>query len=320
MISVIVCHRNEALLAAFKKNLQQTIGTDYELLVIDNRQNDYSIFQAYNEGVSMAKGSLLCFCHEDILFHTNDWGRLAIRHFEDKRLGMIGVAGGNRFPSCPSPWWTNAVYNDHLINLIQRWPTKAPKQPYYTFLNEEKTLSKAYNNPTGENAARAVTVDGLWFCIPKAMFDHIAFDDQTYTGFHCYDTDISLQVFQTHDVRVVYDILIEHLSDATSSKDFVDSCIAHFRKWKHVLPALAKTFASRLELDRYEYGSLLEFAYSMQSMGYHSDREIKSVIRESLAVKRFNFRLKEAYLLYLWSVLGYKLARYPYFLIRKLLK
>lgn len=319
-ISVIVCHRNPEQLGLFKESLNKTIGVEFELVVIDNTENDYSIFQAYNLGVERSKGKILCFSHEDVAFHTQHWGQLVLRHFMDAKIGMIGVAGGNCMPGCPSPWWTNATYNDHLVNLIQHWTTKSPRQPYYTFLNEEKTLSRAYSNPNNATSEKAVAIDGLWFCIPRSLFDHISFDEITYHGFHCYDSDISLQVFQTQEVRVVYDILIEHFSDANPNKDFLDSCIGQYEKWKHKLPAFAKEPFTGEQLARYEFGSLLEFAYFMKAKGFYTDKEIRRVLRSALRTKVFNFKVKDAYLLVFWSVLGYKLARFPYFFVRKILK
>jgi GT2 family glycosyltransferase len=222
-ISIIVCHRYENELKAMAESLDRTIGVPFEWIVIDNSSGDYSIFEAYQEGVEQSSAPILCFAHEDIRFHTDNWGNMVEAHFEDPKVGMIGVAGGNCYPDAPSPWWTNAKYNDHLINLIQHWKDKQPKQDYYTFLNEERTFSKAYNNPEGKVSSAAVTIDGLWFCIRRSLFDQISFDTITYDGFHCYDTDISLQVFQKAEVRVVFDILIEHLSDANPNKEFYES-------------------------------------------------------------------------------------------------
>ncbi len=69
MISLIICSRKSDISNSLKENIERTIGTDYELIVIDNSTNKYSIFSAYNEGVRRSKGDILCFMHEDILYH-----------------------------------------------------------------------------------------------------------------------------------------------------------------------------------------------------------------------------------------------------------
>ena len=70
MISIIICSRKPDISDVLKQNIKETIGTDYELIVIDNSHNKYSIFSAYNEGLTLASGDVLCYMHEDLFFHT----------------------------------------------------------------------------------------------------------------------------------------------------------------------------------------------------------------------------------------------------------
>ena len=98
MISLIICSRQPDIPQSLKENIAETIGVEYELVVIDNSKNQYSIFQAYNEGVRRAKLSYLCFMHDDILYHSPDWGKKVVEHFEDKRVGAIGVVGSHYMP------------------------------------------------------------------------------------------------------------------------------------------------------------------------------------------------------------------------------
>lgn len=74
MISCIICSRSSKISEELEKNIVETIGCDYELVVIDNSRNEYSIFSAYNKGVKRAKGNVLCFMHDDILYRTSNWG------------------------------------------------------------------------------------------------------------------------------------------------------------------------------------------------------------------------------------------------------
>lgn len=75
MISIIICSRNKNIDSELEQNILDTIGNIvYEVINIDNSTNNYSIFQAYNKGTQIAKYPYLCFMHEDILFHTADWG------------------------------------------------------------------------------------------------------------------------------------------------------------------------------------------------------------------------------------------------------
>ena len=77
MISIVVCSRYPKIDVSLEKNIRDTIGdVQYEIVWIDNSHNQYSIFEAYNEGVSRSKGDYLCFMHEDIVYWSHDWGDL----------------------------------------------------------------------------------------------------------------------------------------------------------------------------------------------------------------------------------------------------
>ena len=81
MISIIICSRNLGIDPKLSTNITSTIGCEYELIVIDNSQNKYSIFQAYNIGIEKSTSEIICFVHEDVLFHSKDWGKKLIEIF-----------------------------------------------------------------------------------------------------------------------------------------------------------------------------------------------------------------------------------------------
>jgi hypothetical protein len=282
MISIVICHRNQELLAKVKPNIEQTIGVEFELVVIDNLNNQYNIFEAYNLGVSKSKYDIVCFAHEDILFHTQNWGQLVVNHFNDNSIGMIGVIGGNVFPKSPSPWWSNTMLNDHLVNNIQHWQNGAPNTSYQEILSKTNTeiVTKQYNNPTQQNVVNAAVLDGLWFCIRKEMFDSkkIKFDNETFKGFHCYDSDISLQVKEHARVCVVFDILIEHFQQGNINKNWFESVLILNRKWRNKLPVFAKQIDESI-YPEYEWQTLQTFIYWAQSNNY-SENELKKIILE----------------------------------------
>jgi hypothetical protein len=313
MISIVICSLNQKLTDDLKKNISNTIGVEYEIIVINNENSQHSIFSAYNIGVKRSKGSIICFCHEDIKFHTKDWGKNINRHFLDKDIGMIGIIGANIYPKSPSPWWSDHDVVDHLVNVIQHWPqSNTNHNPYSKPYDGNENISIDYSNPTGEVRAQASGLDGLWFCIKKELFDKIEFDEKTYSGFHFYDSDISLQVQQHAKIYVVFDILLEHFSagDVNSGK-WVEACIAFNRKWKDYLPIRIKDIPEEQYIE-YEANTLLRFAYWAQSSGI-SDSVIKNILSENLSIIancKTNSYLKIKY----WATIGYQLSRIPIFI------
>lgn len=235
MISLIICSTHTSLSEELRKNVEDTIGTEYEIVFIDNAQGNYSIFEAYNRGVHLSKGDLLCFMHEDILFHTRDWGQKCYEFFRDnQRIGMVGVAGANYIPK-EVDW--RLIPENLICNYIQREYT-LEKSPRY----HRTFLKKAHVSKANEGMSYTAVIDGMWMCIPKKMFteEGIRFDDVVFKGFHLYDCDLCMQVNKAgYKVAVANGIQIEHFSMG----DFTDSYYNDYRlfvkKWQQMLPFAA---------------------------------------------------------------------------------
>jgi len=221
MISIIICSRNPDIPKSLKENITDTIGIDYELIIIDNSNNKYSIFQAYNEGVHLSKYPYLCFMHDDILFHTQDWGKKVISHFNNPNVGLIGVAGSHYVPRLPGAHWSTGISSRQIRHTIGG-----------------KTQQDFYRYPDNKEASlQAIIIDGLWMCISNEVLKKVRFDDITFSGFHCYDSDMCLQILKAnYEVRIVFDIDIEHFSLGLRNKIWLENLFIFFNKWKHELP------------------------------------------------------------------------------------
>ena len=204
MISAIICSRSKDIAADQRKNIVETVGSEVEIVVIDNSANTETIFSAYNKGVQCAKGDMLCFIHNDVRFRTSDWGRLSETHFlADEKLGMIGFAGAHFLPDAPMYWDESPFISEH--NLTTR-----NGQTEQCF-----SLEHFGEKPLSEVAA----IDGMCFFVRRSLFDSIAFDETTFNGFHLYDMDISMQVREAGcKVCVCNDILVEHFYEFSPNK------------------------------------------------------------------------------------------------------
>lgn len=224
MISIIICSRDEDISQKLKENINTTIGVDYELIIIDSTKSKYTIFQAYNHGANLAKYPILCFMHDDILFHTKGWGKKVYDHFENKDVGIIGVAGSHYMPKMPGAYWSCGVFSINVVQNTDDWK----ETNFLNYLNNHKHF------------IRALTLDGLWFCIPRKVMQEVAFDEFTFKGFHCYDSDICLQIINLNlEARVVFDIEIEHFSLGNRDDDWLKNIFLLYKKWKHLLPISA---------------------------------------------------------------------------------
>lgn len=268
MLSIIICHRNSSLLDAIKKSIEATVGIPYELIVIDNRSNGYTIFSAYNEGVKRAKYDIVCFTHEDILFHTNNWGKKVIDHFKDHKVGMIGVLGGMAQSDIPSPWWANNYFAKSARNLLMK-----------SGGTKDESLYLDYSNPFNDvDKTEVIIIDGVWFCIRKSLFIKISFDEKTFKGYHLYDADISMQVLEHSKNYVVYDILIEHLWSGIISKDYYTDLLIFTKKWKNQIPKQTE----RVEVDylsKYNWHALRNLVLEMKTKDFSKDFIEKIIVK-----------------------------------------
>jgi len=179
MISIVVCTRDNALFSELSHNIKETIGTEYEIVPIDNTENVYSIFEAYKCGVDKSSGDIVCFLHEDILFHTDNWGLLLAETFQDDRVGIAGVVGCYRYTNS-MVYWSDGYTAGQLL------------QGSYSRFGKYHLDKTPGGCPFGNIV---LCVDGLFLAIRKSMFDRktIKWDTDTFSGFHFYDVDICLQ-------------------------------------------------------------------------------------------------------------------------------
>lgn len=226
MISVVICSRQRNVDEKLKTNIGLTIGLPYEIVHIDNQQNDFSIFSAYNSGAARAKYGILCFIHEDIKFLSSDWGKSLTNLLEDKNTGVIGVAGSSVKSEIPSPWWVTNHYtlSNFSYNILQHLSTG---------VKEMIKLEK----PLPNNCSEVVVTDGMFMCCRKEVWKENTFDEKRYNGFHFYDIDFSMSVYKKgYKNYVTGDILVEHFSSGKWDKPWIDAALVFHEKWKKNLP------------------------------------------------------------------------------------
>lgn len=225
MISIIICSRNSELLTNVSESIEQTIGIPFEIIVMKNHDNKYGICEAYNLGASQSQYPILCFTHEDVLFHTLDWGKKVIEIFNsDSEIGLLGVIGSSFQPNAPASWWDTGE-NAIRQRVYQRY--------------EDRVSEEFIHNPKNQLLADVVTVDGFWFCTRKLVWKKTPFDQKSFPHFHLYDLDFATQVFQNYRVCITFDILIEHFSLGNLDRIWRENVMIYHQKWRKKLPLLA---------------------------------------------------------------------------------
>lgn len=264
-ISIIICSRAEKIPDNQAENIKQTIGdVDYEVVAIDNHDNRYSIFQAYNEGVKRAMGDVLCFMHDDILFQTNGWGNLLESLFNDNTIDACSVIGSTYVRKAPS-------YTGHGKYNCKNW------------IQEDGHIHE-----NADIIHPVITFDGMWFCIRKRCFEIIRFDDVTYSGFHFYDMDTGVQLYQAGFKTVfVPGIDIFHPIGGDFNLQWLLNSYAFYNKWKHVLPLSTNTPPIGMPTQDEQYEFELRAIYSslrliVKYRQFHLLKAYRNMTREVL--------------------------------------
>ena len=231
MISIIVCSRNKSISDGFAKNIGDTIHVDYEIVHIDNSENQFSICSAYNEGFSRSRFPYLCFVHEDVCFLSKNWGEKIVAHLQTPDVGILGLAGRDYLTRVPASWSAKM----EGMNIVQS--DKTGKKETKT-----KYAPIGYDKPRRE----VVMLDGVLLCMRRELMESIKFDENL-DGFHGYDFDISIQSVLTGKINhVIYDILVEHFSRGTPDADYYRSLIKIFKKWERSLPLLGRNLSENV--------------------------------------------------------------------------
>lgn len=198
MISLIICSKSLENLIEFKKFALNRLGVNNELIFVDNSNQNYSIAQAYNKGAFLSKFEILVFVHEDIFFHTLNWGQILVQWFLNlKNPGILGIAGSSYLPVSPSDWW-----------LSDR------KYLHMNFFSNDKNgkIGKGILKESGDQkAVNVFALDGMFLAMKKSVWEEFPFDE-SFEGFHGYDTSICYRVAQKYQNYFVPGILIEHFS------------------------------------------------------------------------------------------------------------
>jgi len=254
MISIIICSVNKVLLKQLELNIAISIGLNHEIIMIDNTNANDGICAVYNKAAKAAQYPVLLFLHEDVLFNTQNWGPLILKHFANPVVGMIGLAGGDTKGIVPSSW--SVVSRSKEMNLIQ----------HHRGCTIGKHIFSSHGGG-GEVAKKVVMLDGFFLCVRRSFLNEFKFDEVNLKGFHGYDIDYSLQVFTKFEVRVVFDILVHHFSLGMLNKNWIESTITINKKWRKQLP-LSVYPLSNEEANYYHWKSLQVFLYNLFRLRY----------------------------------------------------
>jgi hypothetical protein len=233
MISVIICSIDKVLAQQVQKNIADTIGVVWELIIIENTTSPKSLTQVYNSGAAKAQYDIICFVHEDVLFKTQNWGVILAEYFKsDSGIGLIGIAGSKYKSKTPSGWFSG-IPEIECCNI--------------THVDRDGNQQLMYYNPVQGSPTQAVIVlDGVLLCCKRKVWEEVRFDDVLLKDFHLYDLDFSFRVAEKYKVIVTFEIDLVHLTQGGSfGNKWVEYTLLWHKKMQHKLPACTSDLSSK---------------------------------------------------------------------------
>lgn len=288
MISVIICSVNKILLSNITKNIKDSIGVPFEILSVDNSNNQRGLAKVYNDLGKKAKYDIICFIHEDVIMHTQDWGNVLIKLFKDKNIGLVGISGAIYKSKYPGTWSAcdSTFYRTHSIQHFKNC--------------DEPVITN--NNPDNVTHTEVAVIDGVFLATSKLVFNQFIFDEKILKGFHCYDIDYSLQVGKKYKIIVSYEILLEHLSAGVLTKEWLQDSIIIHKKWSYRLKIICSYF-NKQEVQLNDYLAIkivLLVALGLKSNNYFV---LLNYFRLIFKFRKFNsFEFSKTVLRYLFCM------------------
>ncbi len=226
MLSIIICSVSPEKLEKTKASIEATVCVEHEFVVIDNNVRNWSITKAYNEGAKKARYPYLLFVHEDVIFHSYGWGKFILDKLREPDCGVIGYAGTKVMSGSYSGWCQDG---DWRVLLLWQGTSSG------------RSELRATGVELGRPFEEVVALDGLAMFLRRDLWEEFRFDEESLTGFHCYDVDFTLRVAVSgryHNyVCCSLSALVEHTSEGNLNHDwYSDTIRMHKTRWGGLLP------------------------------------------------------------------------------------
>lgn len=234
MISYIVCKWREQL---FKNRALPALEVqckrfDAELIIV---QHPTSIFAAYEEGRRKACHEITVYLHDDVELLDPETSPKLAKIFKDNiDLGLLGVLGSE--DQNVVPWWNNLQMLGHIICPDRSSSTRPlsvlnkiiasrfGRYPTFNYIYASKYGSFRYKRvrvPKGGFANwHTLSTKSKWYGLHPAGFidglfmaercNDIPWDTETFSGWHGYDLDRSLQMRSAGWQVAVSELLVLH--------------------------------------------------------------------------------------------------------------
>jgi GT2 family glycosyltransferase len=220
MITIVYStHKDETYNNNFKKHLLQNVGLKNVQILEYQNNNQYSLAEVYNKGISESIYDIVVCCHNDIRLE-NGWGKKLLKDFsKNPDFSIIGKAGSCYFP-------ISGIYWEKMSQTMVG-------QVYHEPKGQKKWMSK-YSNKF-PFLIPVVTIDGLFISFDKTKIKHTF--DEKIGKFHFYDHSFCIPNYLDEvKIGVTTSFDVTHESVGQPNQEFYESKDKFLEKWGSKLP------------------------------------------------------------------------------------
>jgi hypothetical protein len=228
IIIVYSSHLGDNEDSKFNQHIDNTIGIkNYEILRYVNH-GQYSLPQIYNQALKnyYNDSAVFVFCHNDIIFKTNNWGKIILNRFNNNNdFDIIGVAGSTYLPES-GKWWEDPSKMIGIVehtNGISEWVSQYSEKFY--------------------GIKEVVLIDGLFMAVNPNTIEH--YFDEDFNGFHMYDLSFCIPNYlDGNNIGVLTDIRILHKSIGMTNQQWEENRQKLVNKYNDELPIKLESHAN----------------------------------------------------------------------------
>jgi GT2 family glycosyltransferase len=219
MISIVICSIDPVRFARVCANYRAVMGDEpHEIVGIHDAKG---MSEGYTRGLAQSRGDLVIFSHDDIEILTPEFTERLKRHMS--RFDAIGVAG--------------------TLRLIGAgWIASGPPYSLGQILHMAgEQYQIAFYGGYRQAMEGAQAMDGLFLAFRREVIMRVGWDQQNFTGFHCYDIDCTYRAYQMgYRLAVVVDLPMLHLSHGNFDHTWQDGAQVFMRKHGATLATLSR--------------------------------------------------------------------------------
>ena len=219
IVVVFSSHLSEEENDKFIKHVKNTIGCEHQVICYPNF-NEYSLPEVYNKAIDdySTENVIMVFCHNDIHYLTNNWGRLLLTKFNNTDYHILGVAGSTLLPK--SGMW---------------WEDRSKMCGRVSHTDGQKTWMNTYSEMKRGEITPVVLIDGLFMAADCSVLEH-KFDEE-FKGFHLYDLSWCIPNYLDGlNIGVTSDIHVLHESVGMTNQQWEENRKQLVEKYKDELP------------------------------------------------------------------------------------